>query len=422
MLTLDKLGEMNGWWKIGTVRKQLAPPFRRKLFFETRKYVKLRQITAIVGLRRTGKTTLFFQLIEDLIKSGVNSSSILYFSFDERVEELRELINLYQENILKKDIGGKKIYVFLDEIQKLKDWQNKIKIYYDLYPNIKFFVSGSASLNILVDAKESLAGRIFYFNLGVLSFAEFLQLRGKDIKKIKENVDLWKHELRVELNDFLLKPFPEIINANDEIAKKYIKESVIEKAIFRDLSSLFEIKDIELIEKLIYILASNPGMIVNLDDLSKDLGRSRQVISNYLYYLQHCFILNALRNFRGSFKASSRKLKRYYLSHPCLALALASPEQGKTMENLVQFAIKADHFWREQNKEVDFIVTEDKKITPIEVKYAAKVRMKDVKNLVKFMQEHKIKKGIVITEDFDAVQRHKNKIIKFVPMWKWLLT
>lgn len=121
-------------------------------------------------------------------------------------------------------------------------------------------------------------------------------MRKKDVKWIKENINLWGQELRIELNNYLLKPFPEIVNAEDEIARRYIKESIVEKAIFRDLSTLFEIKDIELIEKLINLIASSPGMIVNLDDLSKTLNRSRQVISNYLYYLQCCFILKSLRN------------------------------------------------------------------------------------------------------------------------------
>lgn len=123
-------------------------------------------------MRRTGKTTLFYQLIQSLIEQKINPKNILYFSFDESIEELRDLINFYQENIVKKEIGKErhKYFIFLDEIQKLKDWQNKIKAIYDLYPNIKFFISSSASLNILLDAKESLAGRIFYFNLDILSF------------------------------------------------------------------------------------------------------------------------------------------------------------------------------------------------------------------------------------------------------------
>lgn len=421
MLTIEKLADMNIWWKTKDIPENIAPDYKRKLFYEIQKYLKLRQIIAVVGLRRTGKTTLFHQLIKQLVQENVKPENILYFSFDEGVEELRELIKIYQENVLKKDISFEKVYIFLDEIQKLKNWQNQLKIYYDLHTNIKFFISGSASINILLNSKESLAGRVFYFNLDALSFEEFLELKGKDVQKIKKNIDLWKSEIKIELNHYLLRPFPEIVCSNEEIAKKYIKESVIEKAIFRDLSSLFEIKDIELIEKMVYIISSNPGLIVNMDDLSKDLGRSRQVISNYLYYLETCFILKSLKNFKGSFKVSSRKLKKYYLIHPCISLALYTPEKGRIIENLIQFVNKANYFWRERDKEVDFVISEGNKIIPIESKYSKQVKIKDIKGVLKFMDEFKIQKALVITEDFEFNQKIEGKKIIYTPLWKWIL-
>ena len=166
--------------------------------------MKLRQIVAVVGMRRTGKTTLMFQVIDDLIKGGVDPKNILYFSFDESVDDIRSLVTLYSEKILKKDIRSEKIFMFLDEIQKLDDWQNNIKIYYDMYPNIKLFVTGSASVNILLDAKETITGRIFYFELDVLSFEEFLRLKGKDVALFKKDADIWKHEIKIKLENYLL--------------------------------------------------------------------------------------------------------------------------------------------------------------------------------------------------------------------------
>lgn len=421
MLDLTRLSEMNPWWKTGRVKKELAPPYRRALFPDIQKYMELRQIIGIVGLRRTGKTTIMLQTIDKLLKEGTAPKRILYFSFDESVGGITDIVDLYRENILKEDLDLEKTYIVLDEIQKLKDWQNKIKIYYDLHPDIKFLISGSASLNILLDAKESLAGRIFYFNLGILSFKEFLELRGKNVEKMKENSDLWKHEIKSEISNYLSKPFAEITDVEDEIAKRYVKESVIEKTVFRDLSALFEVKDMELIEKLIHIIAQNPGIIINLDDISREVGRSRQTVSNYLYYLKTCFIVKELKNFRGSFKVSSRKLKKYYLAHPCIALALENPEPGKVAENLIQFVTKSMHFWRESDKETDFILLKDGSITPIESKYSKKVRMRDIKGLTKFMDKYDIETGFVITEDYEAEEQYEDRVIKFIPLWKWIL-
>lgn len=418
MLSIEELSELNHWWKLGQVKEDFALPYKRQLFKKIVEYIEVRQIIGLVGLRRVGKTTLFYQFIEYLIENKTDVKNILYFSFDESKYEIREILKFYEGNIMKGKIDNEKTYVFFDEIQKLEDWQNKIKIIYDTYPKIKFFISGSASINILLPAKESLAGRVFYFELDLLSFEEFLELRGKDISEIKRNPELWKKEIRIELNNYLLKPMPEIVNASEEIAKKYLKESVIEKVILRDLRGLFEIKEIDIIEKLINVIASEPGLIINLDDLSKDFGVSRQVLSNYLYYLQCCFLIKKLNNFRGSFKASSRKLKKYYLYNPCFSIALSSPERGRLIENLVAFKIKTDYYWREREKEVDFIL-KNKTILPVEVKYKNQIKKNEIKGLLHFMDKFKVKKALIINEDKEGKETIKGKKIAYIPLWKW---
>src|SRR3989338_7516121 len=236
-----------------------------------------------------------------------------------------------------------------------------------------------------------------------------------------ENINLWKRELRIEMNEYLLKPFPEIVDFPDEMAKKYLKESIVEKVILKDLSGLFEVREIEAIEKIIAVIGSEPGLIMNLEDMSKDFGIGRQALSNYLYYLQCCFLIRQLKNFRGSFKAASRKLKKYYLLHPCFSLAYGS-ETGKIMENLVAFKTKSDYYWREGGKEVDFIIKdEDKKITPIEIKYKRQIKKSDLKNLVNFMELFKAKPAIVITDDTEGKMTINGKTINLITVWKWLL-
>src|SRR3989344_4759472 len=203
MIDTEKLSEMNYWWKFGSIRKEFALPYKRKLFDEILKYLKLRQIIGIVGLRRVGKTTLIYQIIDYLIKNGINQKDIIYFSFDEAKNEPREILRVYEESIIKEKISNRKIFIFFDEIQKVEDWQNKIKVFYDLYPNIKFFISGSASLDILLKAKESLAGRIFYFSADLLSFREFLEFKGL-LEKIEKNPHIWGSELRIQLDNYML--------------------------------------------------------------------------------------------------------------------------------------------------------------------------------------------------------------------------
>src|SRR3989338_4967179 len=164
-----KLEEFNPWWISGKVDLELALPFKREIFSDIERHLNKRFIIALVGLRRTGKTTIMYQLIERLIQNKINPSNILFFSFDETLAELNEVLELYKE-LHPKDFREEKIFVLLDEIQKHKNWENEIKKYYDLYPKLKFVVSGSESLFIRKKTKETLAGRIFEFSLTPFTF------------------------------------------------------------------------------------------------------------------------------------------------------------------------------------------------------------------------------------------------------------
>lgn len=160
---------------------------KRDLFSELIKYLNEKPMIGILGLRRTGKTVLLKQIIDHLINEGTPRDNILYFSFDDEVTSLEEVIIKYQTRIGKNISSTDNLYVFLDEIQKLDNWQHQVKYYYDTYPNIKFFVSGSSSIFLKKKAEESLAGRIFLYHLPMLSFTEFLRLKGENelIKKPK---------------------------------------------------------------------------------------------------------------------------------------------------------------------------------------------------------------------------------------------
>ena len=143
----DILTILNPWWKTKKVKQELAKKYKRKIFYKISNETNSRQITALYGLRRVGKSTIFFQIIEQLIKK-IEPNRVILFSFDQSVSEIKDIFSEYTSiHNLKLEQG--KYYCFFDEIQKLEDWQNKIKIFYDMYPNIKFFISGSSNLNII---------------------------------------------------------------------------------------------------------------------------------------------------------------------------------------------------------------------------------------------------------------------------------
>ena len=276
----DVLPDMNSWWK-----EKFEVEFNeRELHKKVQKYLPLRQIIAFTGLRRVGKTTLMLKIIEDEIKKGVNPEDILFFSFDEfKNIELDEVIKAYEE-IFEKDIRKGKHLILFDEIQKLDNWENKIKRIYDTFRNIKIIISGSESLFIKNKSRAILAGRIFEFKVETLTFKEFLNFKKVSYKPI----NLYKKELIKLFNEFTLTlGFPELVDVKEkEIIRKYVKESILEKVIYSDIPRLFKIKDVSILESLYNILLEDPGEIVEISKLAKELNVSRQSLSNYLKYLE----------------------------------------------------------------------------------------------------------------------------------------
>ena len=170
---LRELNLANPWW-FG--KEGQAENYKRKQFLEIVKYIKTKQIIGIIGLRRIGKTVMLRQLIQLLlVESHESPGNILFFTFEDewnKKETLEEIIYYYLEN---KSKGGRK-FIFLDEIQLVKGWASVLKRFYDRNDNIKFIISGSASLSI-EKSIESLAGRIYDFILSPSTFLEFLEMK-----------------------------------------------------------------------------------------------------------------------------------------------------------------------------------------------------------------------------------------------------
>jgi len=420
MIDVEELEKFNPWWKTGKVKDEWLKEYKRKLYFEVEKYVDKRQAVLIWGLRRTGKTTLIFQIIQNLLNK-VDPKKILYFSFDEMAFDLKDVLETCQKIILNKTFEEikEKMYIFLDEIQKVNDWENKIKVFYDVYPNIKFFLSGSASVGLRKKSKESLAGRILDFLLKPLSFEEFLEMRGKDLKKIEKNPELWKREI-VPLFYRYIKygMFPELINEeSEEFAKKYLLNNIIERIIYKDLPEEFAVKDTELLKNLIYMVGKNPGMIINYKEISKNLGKDQRTIANYFEYLEFGLLVKFVFNYRGSPLASLRKLKKAYLTTPNIAFAFSQTLEKilpLMLENLVLNETDAQFFYR-NSFEIDFIILDNNKLIPIEVKKEER----DVKQIKKFIEKFKgkVKKPMVV----DMEKEGKTNDIKTIPAWKFLL-
>ncbi len=409
----EALKDFNPWWQNG-----FKLEFKeREIYTEIQKFLDLKQIVSFTGLRRVGKTTLMLKIIEDSIKKGFNPRNIIYFSFDEFKEiEIREVMAVY-EDVIEKNLRNEKYFLLLDEIQKLSNWEDQLKVIYDTFKNIKIIISGSESLFIKRKSKETLAGRIFEFKIEPLSFKEFLIFKGVGFKP----VGLYEKELCKLFDEFILSlGFPELVGVKEKnIIKKYIKEGIVEKIIYRDLTNLFKIRDVSVIENLLNVFMEDPGQIVDLSDLASDLKISRQTLSDYLNYLEDSFLIRKLYNFSKNRRKIERKLKKYYpvIVSPEILFKEDDFSKSKVFEWMMVNQLKAEFFWRDPYKNEVDIIQAGEKLTPIEIKHG-KI---DFKGLEVFMKKFKVNAGYVVSRDKEATKKLNGKVISVVPAFRFLL-
>lgn len=410
----DYLVDFNPWW----VDSFSHSSKDRIVFDSVLRVFGKRQIIALIGLRRVGKTTLMLRLVDILLKKGFDSKKILFFSFDEFSDiKIRDVISEFELNLGL--VGNKRdYYVFFDEIQKVDDWENQLKTIYDLNPELRIIVSGSESLFIKTKSKESLAGRLFEFTVLPLCFKEFLEFKGK------KDLDLFLHkkELQLLFNEFLLtQGFPELIGESDkEFIKKYISEGIIDKVLYKDLQRMFKIKDMAGFESVVRIIMNDPGQIIEVNSLANQLGLQRAVVSNYLVLLEKAFLVKRLFNFSKNERKSARKLKKYYpvILPPILLFKEDSLSRSIVFESILVNQLGGDFFWRDQYKnEVDVILT-DNELIPVEIKFG-RIELKGVEE---FMKKFKIKKGVILTLNEEKEIKEKGFVINVVPAWKYLLS
>jgi predicted AAA+ superfamily ATPase len=394
-------------------------------FPKTRKFIKIleqhlddRQIVELTGLRRTGKTTLFFQLINILLKRNINPQNIWYFSFDEEKYDLDELFTAFKTQT-RKNINKDKIFIFFDEIQKLEGFQSQLKIYYDLYPNLKFFISGSTSLYIKKKTQESLAGRVFPFELKPLDFEEYLHFRNNS--RYLEMPEMFQSDLEVEFENYLSRQFVETVNYPDSFLVQEYVIGIIKKIVFEDIPIIFPVDNPEILYAIIKVIAGHPGLYLHYENLGNDLKISAKTVSKYISILEQAFIVKILYNYSANQLTSEKKMKRIYLSSSSFCTALQDLyKPGMLVENTLLSLKPYQFFWRDAyNHEVDFIEITNKRVIPTEVKYKTRIRKSDYNNLYLFCKKFESSKAIMLvhTTETQTVD-FKGLPIEIKPVYK----
>jgi len=453
MEIIDVLKAQNEWWKAEKVPSILLEETKRDEFDKIIELIEDRRIISIIGPRRTGKTTLMYQLIAFLLKD-LEPVKILFFSMDDpalrQSESLFEdILKTYFEDILKRTRRKEKIYIFIDEIHFLDDWERWLKKYYDMAYPIKFIISSSSSAHLSKKSRESLVGRIFEILLLPLNFRDYLSILGKrdilkhygnrfDKIKPEERFELLKYEEDCKLlfNRYLLYGgLPESIKEESMLIwQSKLISDVLRKVLYRDVVELYNVRIPSKLEDLFVHLSVNSSNTFSYSSISRNLGMSIEAVINYIGYLKEAYLIGELRLFSKSVEKTLRSNRKYFIMDSGLQNSITKTTDlteinaGLLIESVVQkhlwiFAWKKNfniYYWKDKG-EVDIVLDMRKRLLPVEVKYRTKIGKKELKGILKFMEKFKVKEGIVVTKDLLKKETFKDKEILFVPAWLFLL-
>ena len=398
-------------------------------------------INDIVGIRRCGKTYLMFSKIKELLKK-VDKKSTIYINFENRKlfplkkEYFNEIMEfIHSEKLLEKG----KVYLFLDEIQKIDEWERYIRSIYDEFKGrIKIFVSGSNASLLSRDYGTLLTGRHLSKTLMPLSFREFLIFKNYEISKVLTEKD--EANIKRYLEEYLnFGGFPEVVLSEN---KEQILSQLFNDILSRDILSR-NIRKESVIEEFSYYLAGNVSSLLSFNKMA-DYFKSRGIkisvptIQNYFDLIKNSFLFFDNLLFSYKIKDQFQNPRKIYCIDNGIFNFIGlkfSKDYGKMYENTVFLKLKRESFdnhlinifyWKNiQHEEVDFVIKEGLRVRQlIQVCYDIEnpeTRKREVRSLLKASKELKCDNLIVITKGYENNEHIDGKNIGFIPLWKWLL-
>lgn len=384
----------------------------RLIFNEIKQYFDSPEAIIITGMRRTGKTTLL-----NLIFEKIPSKNKLFLDLENPLnrkyfeEENYEKIKVSFE-MLGLDFSHKP-FIFLDEIQFVKDLPSVVKYFIDHY-GVKFFLTGSASFYLKNLFTESLAGRKYIFQLFPLAFSEFLLFKESSFKIPSDITGITKanHEAISPLYDeyILYGGFPGVVLKTNVEEKKRALEEIFMSFFQQEVLQLGDFRKNEVIRDLILLLIQRLGSKVDIQKLSKELGIGRPTLYDYIAFLEGTFFIKTLRPFTKGKDSEIRKMPKVYICDSGLANYLANLDSGLLFENSVFQNLRQkgelNYFQKKRGIEIDFILNK-------EIAYEVKTtpHLSDVKRLERVSSELNLKDFQIVSKNY---AEHENVIYGFM--------
>ncbi len=288
---------------------------KRELYLKKiRNFIDKPVIKVITGMRRSGKSMILKLISQELLEKGISSQNIIYINFESLMfSDLTEFKSLYNHIIEKSQTLTEKVYILLDEIQEVEHWEKAVNSFMvDLDCDI--YITGSNANLLSSELATYIAGRYVEIKVYPLSFREYI-----DFAKIQNPQNILSNEEYFE-QYLQFGGLPGIHNFNYDKSNIYQYLSDIYSSILlKDVVAKNNIRDVELLERIILYIFDNIGNTFsakNVSDFLKSQGRklSRETVYNYLKALESAYIISSVQRYDVKGKALLETMEKFYLT------------------------------------------------------------------------------------------------------------
>jgi hypothetical protein len=392
---------------------------KRGILSDVLQWFKDNRIIILTGIRRSGKSTLLKQIMQ-------NKTDYCYVNFeDERFIDFRANEFEQLNEVLVEIYGSPKIY-FFDEIQSVDKFEAFVRRIQD--QGKKIVITGSNATLLSKEMGTKLTGRYKPFEVYPFSFAEYLSFRKVKPKKEWCYITEKKVELIKLFEDYINKGgMPEYLKNNDT---EYIK-TMYENILYKDIIARYSIRKQKILKELVSILVNNIASLFTYNSLKKDLGLANSItVKEYISYLSNSYLFFELQKFDFSIRKQMNLPKKIYIIDLIFSQVLGmnfSANKGKMLENVVFIELKRRNkevYYYSNKNECDFLIKEGTKVAEaVQVCYDLNKSNKEreISGLLEAMNKFKLKKGVVLTHEQEEELKINGKKIKILPAWKWML-
>jgi len=392
-----------------------------------------------IGVRRGGKSTYMFQIMERLLAKGVARQNILYLNFfDDRLHTLRretldQILEAYYSLYPEKK-NSETIYCFFDEIQAVPGWEPFVERLMRT-EKCEVYITGSSAHMLSREIATQMRGRALSWEMFPFSFREFLDFQG--ITSVSPFSGKARLLVQKGFENFWERGgFPEVAGLDRRLRIKTHQE-YFNAVLFRDLIERHDVSHPKAITDLAHRLVDNIASLYTVNSLTgylKSLGHKapKAAVSEYLAWFEDAYFFFTVRIFDASLSRANANPKKAYCIDHSLVTSVSSGilvNSGHLLENLVFTALRRItpdicYVKTRTGREVDFIVRLENRsrmlVQVCESLSDPQTRKREVAALAEAMAELKLASGIIVTRGEEGQIEVAAGKIAIVPAWRFL--